>query len=439
MNENIKYLNNNVLSILFASIPIFLVFGPLLPELNIILLILIMFYLKIYNFKDLNLVKFSCFFLVFYLCINISSFFSPNILLSLKSSLTYIRFYLFILVIFFLITLNQKTLFYLKNSLLIVFLVLFFDSTFQIINGKNLIGYELLRPNNVSRVSSFFGDELIMGSFVVRFLPILLGLILLIENNFIKKNVYFFSILVIASYIILISGERLAFIYLSIIYIIFFFLLSFRKLIKISFLIILLSSAILVLNFYPNIRIIETTKKQITNFVNIDNKLVTIKKIHYISDQHRAHFDTAYKIFVDKPIFGMGIKSFRLVCNYPKYKSNIKKIVSVYGNKTEYISCSTHPHNTYIQLLSETGLVPSILIIIIFLASIYKIFKIILYSNVYQGNMKNKRDFQILILTTIIINFFPLLPSGNFYNNWLSIVYSIPIGIYLGTMKDLKV
>ncbi len=155
MNENIKYLNNNVLSILFASIPIFLVFGPLLPELNIILLILIMFYLKIYNFKDLNLVKFSCFFLVFYLCINISSFFSPNILLSLKSSLTYIRFYLFILVIFFLITSNQKTLFYLKNSLLIVFLVLFFDSTFQIINGKNLIGYELLRPNNVSRVSSF--------------------------------------------------------------------------------------------------------------------------------------------------------------------------------------------------------------------------------------------------------------------------------------------
>ena len=341
--------------------------------------------------------------------------------------------------IFFLITFNQKTLIYFKVSLSIVFILLLADSTLQLLSGKNILGFELLRPNNVPRVSSLFGDELIMGSFIVRFLPILLGLILLTENDTTKKKIYFFSTLFFSSYLIFISGERLAFVYLIIIFLIFFLFLSFEKFFKFGILVTIIFSIIAVINFYPNMRIIETTKKQITNLVQIDNKFIKEKKFHFISDQHMAHLSTAYKIFKDNPIFGTGIKSFRFICNDERYKSNVKKVVSEYGNEVEYDACSTHPHNTYMQLLSETGLVPTVLIFIIFIGSIYQIIKISFRSNNDQSKIKNVRDFQILILTSIIINFFPLLPSGNFYNNWLSIVYSIPIGIYLGTMKNIKV
>ena len=439
INEINKSPNINILSIVFALLPAFLISGPLLSEICIILLILVFLYFKIFNLKNFDLFKFSCCFFIFYLSINISSFFSPDIFLSLKSSLSYVRFYLFILAIFFLITLNQKTLIYFKISLTIIIILLFADSTFQLISGKNILGFELLRPNNVLRVSSFFGDELIMGSFVVRFLPILLGLILLTEINIIKKNIFFFSILFFSSYLILISGERLAFVYLTIIYLIFFFFLNFGKLLKIGILITILIATIFVFNFHPNMRIIETTKKQITNLVQIDNKFIKKRKFHLVSDQHMAHLGTAYKIFVDNPIFGKGIKSFRYVCDDKKYKSNVKKVVSEYGNEVEYDSCSTHPHNTYMQLLSETGLFPAILIFVIFLGSIYQIIKISMRNKKNQSKIKNTNNFHILILTSIIINFFPFLPSGNFYNNWLSIVYSIPIGIYLGTMKQLKV
>tara|TARA_B100000035_G_scaffold292864_1_gene281831 strand:- start:274 stop:1596 length:1323 start_codon:yes stop_codon:yes gene_type:complete len=435
----IKSSQINILSILFALLPALLVSGPLLSEICIIFLILALLYFRIFNLRNLDLFKFSSYFFVFYLSINISSFFSPDIFLSFKSSLTYIRFYLFILVIFFLITFNQKTLIYFKVSLSIIFILLLADSTLQFLIGKNILGFELLRPNNVPRVSSLFGDELIMGSFIVRFLPILLGLILLTENDIIKKKIYFFSALFFSSYLIFISGERLAFVYLIIIFLIFFLFLSFGKLLKVGILVTIIFSIIVVINFYPNMRIIETTKKQITNLVQIDNKFIKEKKFHFISDQHMAHVSTAYKIFKDNPIFGTGIKSFRYVCNDKKYKTNVKKVVSEYGNEVEYDACSTHPHNTYMQLLSETGLVPTILILIIFIGSIYKIIKISFRSNNDQNKTNNVRDFQILILTSIIINFFPLLPSGNFYNNWLSIVYSIPIGIYLGTMKNLKV
>ena len=158
-----------------------------------------------------------------------------------------------------------------------------------------------------------------------------------------------------------------------------------------------------------------------------------------MSDQHYAHFTTAYKIFIDNPIFGKGIKSFRFICNDPRYHSNKKKIMSEYGNYSNIESCSTHPHNTYIQLLSETGILPASLIFLIFLVSIFQIIKISIKSYSLQDDLKNKANFQIFIFTAIIINFFPVLPSGNFYNNWLSIIYSIPLGLFLSTMSNFKI
>ena len=48
-------------------------------------------------------------------------------------------------------------------------------------------------------------------------------------------------------------------------------------------------------------------------------------------------------MFKDKPILGHGPKSFREKCSQLDYYS--------------VRSCSTHPHNTFIQLLSETGII----------------------------------------------------------------------------------
>ena len=36
-----------------------------------------------------------------------------------------------------------------------------------------------------------------------------------------------------------------------------------------------------------------------------------------------------------------------------------------------------------------------------------------------------------LLLSAIFINIWPLIPSGNFFNNWLSMLYFYPIGFYL--------
>ena len=57
-----------------------------------------------------------------------------------------------------------------------------------------------------------------------------------------------------------------------------------------------------------------------------------------------ALIKTAFNMFLDKPILGHGPKMFRVICKNEKYQVGIKP-------------CDTHPHNFYIQLLAETGII----------------------------------------------------------------------------------
>ena len=66
-------------------------------------------------------------------------------------------------------------------------------------------------------------------------------------------------------------------------------------------------------------------------------------EIYVFSKEHTHHYITAYKIYLDNKIFGVGVKNFRKFCKVDKYRHS-------------QLSCASHPHNTYIQILSETGI-----------------------------------------------------------------------------------
>ena len=96
---------------------------------------------------------------------------------------------------------------------------------------------------------------------------------------------------------------------------------------------------------------------------------------------------------------------------------------------SEY-SCSSHPHNTYIELLSETGMFGFIIIFGLFVLIIYFSIKQFIYR-LFRSNIEYFNDFEVCIISALIISLWPFSPSGSFFNNWMSVVYFFPIGILL--------
>ena len=192
-------------------LPALLITGPFLADLGVSLVALLFLINSIKN----NLKKYFDnyyfkFFIIFCIILILSSLLSDNIFKSLKNSLFYFRFGLFSLCFCYLLDKDELLINKLFISILICFSSLLVDGYIQYIFGKNLLGYSLY---NDYRVSSFFGSELILGSYLSRFFPILFGLFVFL-NNLKKNRLIFFlvtMIFILSEGLIFLSGERLAF------------------------------------------------------------------------------------------------------------------------------------------------------------------------------------------------------------------------------------
>jgi hypothetical protein len=125
---------------------------------------------------------------------------------SFESSLFYFRIGVFSCLIWYLLEKDKKILNYFYYSLAISFLALIVDGYIQFFTGTNILGF----PKAEDRISSFFGDELIMGSYLSRLFPLLFALFIVKEKK--KLELYFMTLFFfLISGLILISGERAAF------------------------------------------------------------------------------------------------------------------------------------------------------------------------------------------------------------------------------------
>ena len=121
----------------------------------------------------------------------------------------------------------------------------------------------------------------------------------------------------------------------------------------------------------------------------------------------------AYKMFLKKPILGYGHDMYYKNCG------DFKRSVS---------SCSTHPHNTFLQIAVENGIIGLLFIIYIYFYLLIQFFKSLFGKNMSRDNYFY---FKICLLSIISANIFPFITSGNFFNNWISILYYLPVGLYL--------
>lgn len=387
----------------------FLISGPFFPDLIVSFsaIVFLVYVIKEKDFRYFNNKPAVIFFFFCLYCILVSFCVAVDTLFSLKTSLFYFRIGIFSCVIWYVIEQDKKILNYFYFVLVITFSILVIDAFLQFFFKSNLLGWP---PKDHGRISSFFGDELIMGSYLSRLFPLLLALFVIRKIN--KIELYYLYILFILTVgAIFISGERTAsfFVILSIIFI--SILLNIRLKFKIYFIagLIFIFTALITTNNHLANRFIFDTAKSIGLEKELDKKYIFTKS-------HDSLIHTAYNMFIDKPFFGHGPKMFRVLCKDKRYAEGINP-------------CSTHPHNFYFQLLAETGIfgflfLLSALIYVIY-CSIRQLKSILLKKKSYLTN------YQVCLLACLLITLWPLSPNGNFFNNWLAICYSLPVGFYL--------
>jgi len=413
-SKNEKFIFYNFPVILFSLIPFFLITGPFLSDLSISLISLIfLFYcLKKKNFSHFKN-KYFYFFLFFWFYLIFNTFINNFNFDSLKISFFYFRFGVFVIAIVALLKTDYKFIKYFFYCIFICFTILIIDGFYQYFVGKNIIGYKT--PTSF-RVSSFFHDEMILGSYLSRLWPIFFGLSIFIFKQKDKLFLPFILIFILSEALIFLSGDRSAFFYINLSAI--FVILFSEKLLKLR-LITLFSSILLIviisfINPTAKQRVFDQTLKGMN--LSQENKLEK-DKVYIFTKVHNDIYISAYKMFLDNKILGVGVKNFRKICNDERYYINGKKL------------CTTHPHNTYLQILTETGIVGFSFLIIALLHFCKFVFKhlILKFKRIYFFN-----DFEICVLSGIAIHLWPFIPTGSIFSNWLiiTIIINLPFLIW---------
>ncbi len=405
---------NNSLLYLICLIPPALVAGPFIAD-GFVVIINFLFFYTIFKSKKFEYFKnnFFIFFLIFYIILIFSSLNSENVFYSLKSSVPYFRHGIFALAIIYIIDHDKdKFLRLFFKIVLITFSILTFDGLFQYFMGYNILGLHHVHPD---RITSFFVQELKLGSYLARMMPIVIAFLIYFGTN--KKSYIFLSVvlIILVDILIFISMERSAF-FLTMLSIL--FILIFTKKYKLIRLFCFLISVLVIVT----LSIKDEALKNRMVLHPITALTETFEKKYVLTNVHDSLYKTSFKMFDQNKFLGIGPKMYRKVSRDERYKVGES-------------SWNTHPHNTYIQLLAETGLAGFSIFMIFVISFFFR--TIIHFKNLILGN-NHMSDFMICIMAAIFINIWPIIPTGNFFNNWMSIVYYMPLGFYFSNLSQSK-
>lgn len=404
-----KSLDNSII-VLISLIPISILLGSAISVSNIIIISLLSVFLIINKnligiFKDQIMVLLLL--LLFYLLIN--SLIAEDLNITLKRNIGFIRFILFFLFINYIFYIYDKSkINYIYLIWTVILIVVLFDVNYEFYSGKNIFGFT---SDNKKRIVSFFKDENIVGSFINGFVFIIFGYLIqrLTYNNSNKYKFFLFTFILIASICMILTGERSNTIKYFIAMIIFFSAinqLSVLKKIQI-FLSILIVFLVIVSNST------KIKHRYINDMLDKLNSSNVVKEHIYFS-----LYKTGLNIFKENLYFGVGNKNFRVIACEKKLQKDIELI------------CNTHPHQIYIEFLSEHGLFGTLIILSILFTLIFK--------NITKIYKKNN-TIQLGCLVYMIVQFIPLLPSGSFFSDFNLTFFMLNFSIYFASTNETNI
>ena len=431
----------NFFLFLFLFLPLTLITGPAVPDLTITFggaFAIFWLFSKEKKFELLN-IRFIQISIIFWLSLILISIFAINKEKSFQDSIIFLRYLLIPISCYFLFFANKKIFNLLLLIILILVILVSIDTLFQFFNynskdgfGRDILGF---KSNWYGRLTGPFGDELIPGSYVSKF-----GLIgftyLLFNKNFKNWNLIQSIYLALVLIVCFASGERMAFAsYLLALFVLLIFLSKSRFTILISIALgLMLIFCIYKLHpFYNDYKVIDSKEyhqglkveksfkcknsdQECTKIINIQPRFYEIIR-NFPTSAYGEIYKLSFKMFKDNPLTGVGISNFKYLC---EKNTEYKKVMVNYD-------CASHPHNTYIQWLSEGGLI----VFIIFIIYIFALCNFIIKNDV-------EKKYKIISLVLILILFWPIMSTGSLIKNWYGVSVFFIIGISLCISKLKK-
>lgn len=409
------FLNKNFVNILIALIPISFIAGNLIINLNILLIILFSFFFfknEIFSIKYITVDKLIIFAFSFVL---VSGFFNTaQILLNeeniqnfkvLTKSISYQRYLLLYLIVRFLVEKDELNFKYFFISSFFCSSFVCLDLIYQFIFGVDIFGYKEL-ASVYSKFSGPFGDELIAGSYLQKFgffsfffIPFFLQ----IKN---KKILYIstITIFILMFFSMIIAGNRMPFIlFIGILLLVFLLEKKTRKyFLAISFTTALTFSLTYSLNvstktyfnqfFYSAIEIKNSSINFFTkDFSEEEKKLFEEDPQLFIPNTYVKEFYSGVATWKENKILGGGVDSFY---------SNCIKVIN---------DCASHPHNYYLEILSELGIIGLVTFILIFIKIFY---------DTFCCKYLRKMEFNYILIPFMylfLVEVFPIKTTGSFF------------------------
>ena len=438
---------------LFSFIPISFIAGNLVLNINILLFLLSAIFFRWKDILKIKLLTIDKLIIIFFSYVFIAGvlnnfFFRdvnafPDNIIVVKT-IFYLRFLLFYFVIRILVDkniINFKT-FLIFCSICSYFVCL--DLIYQFNFGKDIFGFT---SNDPRRLGGPFGDEMVAGSYLQRFAIFTFFLILIffkIKNKF-SLSIFLFLTFSLFLVSIIISGNRIPIIlFLILMLCVFSSLKIIRKYLIPLFITITLIIGVLFnvnqnikdhfihfnnkviesIDFFSTIIIKDKKSKIIEIPGNVKGQYeVTVNgKLIQIPNNYIKELNSGYQTWLNNKYIGGGIKSFHKSCQKSGISFNI-------------LNCSSHPHNYYLEILSEIGIIGLIILIIIF----SKIF----YDNLIKRNMfeysLEKNGLILPFIFLFLLEIFPIRTTGSFFTTgnatYIFLVMSITIALSISDGK----
>ena len=420
-----KPLKNSYFNLLLSLMPLSFIAGNMIININTILIILstlILFRGDIFKSKFFLIDKII---FIFFGFVIFTALFNDVFYLNKLSwgtayattlrSFLFLKYLLLYISIKFLIEkdyINFK-LFFISCSLASLFVC--FDIIYQFSFGKDIFGYVAIP--GFRKLGGPFGDELIAGGYIQRFSIFSFFLIPLFYKNFSPKILKFLIpiLLIIILISLILSGNRMPLLlFILLVSLIVIFNKQTRKYF-ISFASILLIIFSLAFTFNQKVKNnFNSFYGQISNMA----KILINKDFDNNSSQYLKEFASFYDTWLLNKYIGGGIKSFRYYCHV---RPNI--------DKNSKFVCNMHPHNYYLEILTETGLIGFFIISIIFILILYKTF----YKKYFDSNSSlTYNNISVPFIFLFFVEIFPLKSTGSFFTTgnatYIFLIMAILVG-----------